>query len=291
MRFLFLVLFLACSIILHATDIAFVVYHSKGANTKAGSKSRLKKGDQLLLKDILTLGEESQLVLVCSNYKVIQISKKGNYPIKKLLLQCKKTAASYSSSYFKYIWEQFTHPHGSPDKNPEDYMKNVGAVSRGCHEVTTSVKTDTVRFHSGYFPVYWDAAYEVSFAVVYNQLYDGAPMKKIQLVKGKPFLLGDLLKGLSTGDYYWQVEGSNGGNCERKYLQLWDKQTYRKAVAALLREIPATTKAEEAFASAFVLEENYFIAEALGFYQQAVKLQPSNPIYKKSLEKFHEKQL
>jgi len=289
MRFLFLFIFFIIGSCIYATDVSFVVYHSKGTVMKTGAKTPLKKGDQLLLKDAVTLGSSSQLVLLCSNYKVIQINKAGAYPVKTLLGLCNKNAASYNSAYFKYVWEQFTSPEGSPDKNPTDYMKNVGAVSRGCNEVATSMRSDTTHFYRGELPVFWNSIYKTSYAVVYDQLYDGAVLKKIPLKKDQPFLLGDLLRGLPAGNYYWQVAGSEGSACERKYVQVWEKKVYKKSIASLVKDIPKYSQAEKAFATAFTLQENFFMAEALTWYKKAAKQEPNNPIYNKAIESFYEK--
>ncbi len=288
MRILFLLFFLIPGFQSFAIDISFVVYHSKGAVMKKGNKKPLKKGDRLLPQDIVNLEGTSQLVLVCSNYKVIQLKKPGAYAVKSLLQLCIKSAAAYNSAYFKYVWDQFTNPEGSPDKNPGEYMKNVGAVSRGCNEYGTSLQSDTVHYYAGSLPVYWRSAFDTVYATVYDQLYDGVAIKKILLQKNQPFLLQSLLQDLPPGNYYWQLEGPQGSACERKYLQLWDKKTYQNQVTSLLKNIPPATSADEAFARAFVLHEHFFMAEALVWYQKAAKLEPKNPIYNKAIEAFYE---
>lgn len=269
-------------------DISFVVYHSKGSVVKTFSKVNLKKGDQLFLKDAISLSTGSTLILICSNYKIIQLNKKGNYTIKSLLGQCDKNPAAYSSSYFKYVWDELTHPHGKPEKNPEAYMKNIGAVSRGCNESATGIKVDTIHYYSGRLPVYWWSSYKNSYAVVYEQLLDGTSVKKLSLIKEKPVQLNELCKALKPGEYYWQISGDDGSGCERNYLKIWDKPSYTKAIKLYLKEVPVSSAAETAYARAFLLEENHFLSEALQYYQQAVQLNPTNVIYKKSLEKFYE---
>ncbi len=266
---------------------SFVVYHCKGNIRKATSKNILKKGDQLFIKDIITLGEGSKLVLVCSNYQIIQLGKKGSYPVKNLLFQCKQSG-SYSSSYFKYVWEQLTHPHGKPEQDPEAYMKNVGAVSRGCNEVAFAMQVDTIQYSSGMLPLQWWAAYNKPTLAVFEQPMDGEAVKKIELTSKVPLPLEELGKNLLPGIYYWQIMGEDWNSCERKYLKIWDKSSYSKAIQALMKCVPITSPAETAYGKAFVLHENHFLAEAHKYYKLAASLNPGNSIYKTSLNKFYE---
>ena len=287
MKLFFLILTACFFLQASAADPAFVVYHSKGPNAKSGSKTTLKKGDKLFAKDILVLGEGSKLVLICSNYQIIQLGKKGSFPVKTLLSQCKK-AGSYSSSYFKYVWNELTHPHGKPEKDPEEYMKNVGAVSRGCNDVAFGLPADTINYYKGEFPLQWWASYEKPVAAVFEQQMDGAPIHQVALTAKQPLQLAQLAKTLSPGIYYWQIVGPEGGNCERKFLKIWDKKSYNNMVHGLLNQVPATSPAETAYANAYMLHENNFLAEALSYYKQAAKLNPKNLTYKTSLNKFYE---
>jgi hypothetical protein len=288
MKFLFALLFVGIIQSGFSTDISFVVYYSKGNVHKTISKTILKKGDQLFLNDIILLGEGTNLILICNNYKGIQLSKKGNYAVKDLLTKCDQNQASYSSSYFKYVWNDLTHPHGKPEEDPEEYMKNVGAVSRGCNEVATGIKIDTLHYFSGPLPVYWVSVYQHSYATVFDRLYDGEAFIKMPLTKGKPIAFDELLKQLQPGEYYWSVTNGEGSGCERDFLKLWDKDAYKNEVNRILKEVPVTGAAETAFARAFLLEENYFMAEALKYYQQAVRFSPNSEVYKRSLNKFYE---
>ncbi len=270
-----------------AAEPSFVVYHCKGDIRKAASKNILKKGDQLFIKDLITLAEGSKLVLICNNYQIIQLGKKGSYPVKDLLGQC-KPSASYSSSYFKYVWEQLTHPHGKPEQDPEAYMKNVGAVSRGCNEVALAMQVDTIQYYSGMLPLQWWAIYENPTVALFEQAMDGEALKKIQLTPKAPLHLDQLGKNLLPGNYYWQIVGDEGSGCERKYLKIWNKSSYSKAVKAIMMYVPETSPAETAYTKAFLLQENHFLAEAFYYYQLAAKLDPANSIYKISLNKFYD---
>ncbi|RYD69196.1 MAG: hypothetical protein EOP53_27605, partial [Sphingobacteriales bacterium] len=66
------VFLIVCSLLAGATDISFVVYFAKG-DVRNAKKIKLKKGDNLTASESFTIGENASLVLVCSNYKVLQL--------------------------------------------------------------------------------------------------------------------------------------------------------------------------------------------------------------------------
>lgn len=269
-----------------AADISFVVYSVTGL-VKKNVSVKLKKGDKILENETIALADKASLVLVCSNYKVIQLNKKGSYTAKSLLAQCSQDAAGYTSSYFKYVWNEFTHPHGKPEANPGEYMKNVGAVSRGCNTVQTGVPVDTIHYLAGAVPVYWHSSYAQAVLRIYDVPADGAPIQKTVLEKDQPINMEQIAKSLPAGEYYWQVTDAEGNGCERNYLKVWDKEAYKARVEALLAGIPVSTAAETAFAKGFVLQENHFLAEALTCYTLAAKLDVKNKLYQKTLSQFY----
>ena len=75
MKLFFTLLLFILGTVCRAADISFVVYQSKGMVTKTSSKVLLKKGDQLFVHEMLAVGEQSNVILICSNYKIIQITK------------------------------------------------------------------------------------------------------------------------------------------------------------------------------------------------------------------------
>ena len=287
MKLFFTALLFICGTVGMATDISFVVYQSKGMVAKTSSKGLLKKGDKIYLHEMLVLGDQSNVILICSNYKIIQITKKGNYAVKSLVSQCSKNASSYTSSYFKYVWAQLTHPHGSPDKDPEAYMQNVGAVSRGCSMVSTNIKLDTLNYLSGTLPLYWHSAYKNPELRIYDVPMDGGALIKTTLTKEQPVQPAEVFKSLLPGEYYWQITEADGSSCERNYLKIWSVAEYKKQISQILLMVPQTSAAETAFIKGFIMQENHFIAEALKYYRQAAIVNPGNSLYKKTLAKFY----
>ncbi|RYY69448.1 MAG: hypothetical protein EOO13_09515 [Chitinophagaceae bacterium] len=285
-KFLFSICLISLVAFASATDISFVVYFAQGTATKNG-KLKLKKGDTISSTESISLTDKASVMLICSNYKVIQLNKKGTYTAKNLLSQCNKDVAGYSSSYFKYVWNEFTHPHGKLENNPGEYMKNVGAVSRGCNMLQTALAVDSLHLYAGTLPIQWTSSFNQAIWAVYEVSVDGAPIQKKLLDKKEPIRIEQLTRDLLPGEYYWTVVDAEGNGCERNYLKLWSPLAYTNKLKELLGSIPVTSPAETAFAKAFVLHENHFLAEALKYYTIASRLSPKNKLYQTSLSQFY----
>ncbi|RYY47213.1 MAG: hypothetical protein EOO06_12920 [Chitinophagaceae bacterium] len=286
-KFLLTTFLFLLSLLSFATDVSFIVYHAQGTVTVNG-KTMLKKGDKIMANQRVSLADKSSVMLICSNYKVIQLTKKGSFAVQHLLAQCNKDAAGYSSSYFKYVWNEFTHPHGKPETNPGEYMKNVGAVSRGCNLFQTGIAVDSMHFYAGTLSVNVRTSIQNPVIALYEVPIDGAPLRKLTLANNSPIRIGELAKGLTPGEYFWTLQDADGNGCERSYLKLWEPGAYSRKLNELFASVPITTPAETAFAKAFVLQENHFTAEALRYYKIAAKLAPGNKIFKKTLSVFYE---
>jgi hypothetical protein len=275
--------------VVHAQDTEFVVYFTKGKISKTGSRSKtLQKGDRLVSADVLQVPDNAELVLICKNYNTVKIKTKGRYTVQNLLTKCSQQPTSFTSSYFHYIWDELTHVHGSPEKDPMKYMRNTGAVSRGCAMVQTSVPVDTVHYAAGNLPIYFKTAHKRPHVNIYNDVQEGVLLVK-ETLSNDPIQMELLMPKLKEeGEYYWQITDADGTSCERNYLRFWNGSEYQAAVNQLLNSVIATQPAETAYMKGYLLEEKHFLAEAFTYYQLAVKLDPKNTIYKKTLSRFYE---
>lgn len=285
-KFLATILFVFIVLVSKATDISFVVYNVIGSVSKS-SKTKIKKGDKILANETLVLADNASVILICSNYKTIQLNKKGSYTAKNLMDQCNKDAAGYTSSYFKYVWNEFTHPHGKPESNPGEYMKNVGAVSRGCNAVETNLPVDTIHYFDGKFLIHWRSIYSKPVLAIYDIPVDGGPLKRTALKYGYPIYTDSLTSNMQPGEYYWQITDAEGNSCERNYLKIWDRSSYEQEVDELIAQVPVSTKAETAFAKGFILQENHFLAEACKYYKKATEFSPGTKKYQNALSQFY----
>lgn len=288
----FLLLSFAC-LDAAAQQPSFVVYYTKGISGKVGTTGALKKGDKLFGKDVINVNPGAQVILICSNYQTVKLTAKGKYTVTALSKQCEGNKTSFTSNYFNYIWDELTATHGGDD--PSHYMKNSGAVSRGCNTVETKLLLDTVILpvykagaESGAFPVWFITTFEKPFLSRFSGPEEGDSMWQTPLVKNQ-FRMDVLTKQMKQpGLYYWQVTGESEKGCEPNVIQIRSEAAYRSAIARLLAGLPVASPAETAYMKAFILEENYFTGEAFKYYEQAYKLEPTNEKYKLARARFYE---
>jgi hypothetical protein len=266
-----------------AADPAFVVFYNSGKAVKQvnGKAVALKKGDQLLVGEKLNLPEKTQLVLVCANFSVVQLKTKGTYAVNALLAKCKTQQTSASSAYFKYVWNQFAHVHKAPKADPRAYMKTYGAVSRG-KGVVTAIEVDTIYHYNGDLSFGWKGD-KILAVQVYATIADkrliltAKPAKRANIdsiakVLGKP------------GSYYWDFAGEQ--SAKFKVLQLLTKSKYQQLTQSIITGVVATTPAETAYLTAYMLEEHHFLAEAAKYYAKANSLLPENQHYLAAYTRF-----
>lgn len=269
----------------------FIVFYLKGKAHKNvnGKLLEIKRGDQIFSAENIHLSDKSELVLICRNYATIRLKAAGKYAIKNLLLQCRRDEKSLTAAYFKYVWSEFTHPHGAPEKSPKEYMKNTGAVVRGHALFTFNVATDTIHYYDGCLALRW----QEDFKNLNLAVYDASSAGRI-LWKGKAdgVLRIDSIATFLPGKgkiYYLELSDGLGRKEKRKHLQIWDAALYNKAIRDLedkASQVPAD-RAESLFLTGFLMEENHFLAEAAKYYKQALEMMPANKIYQQAVSRFN----
>ena len=288
MKIFFLFIMLVIAAVARPQDAAFVVYFSKGQALKQLSKTRLAKGDQLSKTDVVELRDGSELILICSNYQTVRLNKKGRYSVKYLQEQCSRKNTSFTATYFKYVWNELLNKHGSVESNPTAYMRNTGAVSRGCPYIETSVSLDTIYYASGPLPVRISSAFLKTHLYSHSRPEGGEPDHKIEVDPSKPVQLERIFSLLNRRQkaYYWQFAEEGGATCDPNVVLLVTQSEMDKKKKLVLRHVVATTPAETAFLKGYLLEENYLLAEAVKQYTEAFALEPQNARYREAVERF-----
>lgn len=280
-----LIVFISLAVHAGPAETGFVVFYNSGKAVKLSSAGSpvLKKGDRLTTEDKIRLPRGTQLVLVCSNYSAIQLNAAGEYPVKSLLPQCTGRTSSLTSAYFKYIWEQFSHHHASPEQEPVSYMKTAGAVSRGSGAALLKLSPDTINYFSGrlvLFPLSQAANLSI---FLYNKPSGGTSLLKQGPVKS--IRIDSLVRHINTPGYYYLQLPDAARRC---FLRLWEKEEYEREVRAIIDSIPEAGTAEKAYLTGYVLEERHFLAEAGKYYAAALKLEPGNKNYQTAYSRFYE---
>jgi hypothetical protein len=256
----------------------FVVYYAKGKVLKidAVNSRQLKKGDKLYAADNLSLPANAQLVLICSNYNSISINKPGVVKLSGLLSRCSKSRSTFTTAYLHFIWDEFNTE--KEKSGAEDYMNNVGAVSRG-KAFKMNIHPDTINYCKGELTISWKIKKKDLIAKVFNSPAADEAINQVN-VTGSHFKLDALISGLKTpGIYYWGLFEGNNPAAGNYYLRVLSKLSYTKKVNALTGTALVTSPAETAFMKGFVLEQNHFLVEAAKYYNKAALLEPGNKLY------------
>ncbi|RYY40114.1 MAG: hypothetical protein EOO08_07200 [Chitinophagaceae bacterium] len=290
MKTLLLILLLVFAAGAYAAPADYRVYYVKGSARKQAGSAMLRRGDSLNVQDVIHLSANSEVYLICRDFSLVQFKKPGTYTLR-TAAPCPGRQSSLTASYFKYVWEELRSHHGSPESNPRHYMRNKGAVSRGdCPMVRTALYADTIYAAPGTdLQLYWQAGIEDPFISVFPDDRDRVPVNQVSIRNNKPVSLAKLISlANEQGELYWFITAKATEGCQRNYLQLLPVARYRARIKALLEPVVATTPAQTAFMKAFVLEENHFLVEALKYYAQAFRLDPTNPRIKAALKHYHE---
>ncbi len=266
----------------------FLVYRLTGnvkLNTiKQGSVPRI--GQLLKSNDKVWLDKGASLVLICEGYNSFTINKSGSHAMSGYLDSCTKEELSVTSGYFKYIWEELTHPHTTPENDRKKYMQNMGAVVRGCPGITIDPVFDTINSGGGDLMVKWKTSIpkeQISF-VLYDDEKDGKLL--FRSLVNKDHISLDSIKKHAGGneEVYWNITINGNEMCNRKFIKFWRNTDYNAFLNDIKKELRVIQdKAEYYYATAFLLEANHFISESRVYYKKAAALQPGKTRYTEPL--------
>lgn len=259
----------------------YIVYQNIGKCSKvvAGKEILLKKGDFLNASTVLNIPAGGKLMVLCANYQALQFETKGKYTLKNAAQQCKKGDGSFTAKYFRFVWDEFTHPHSSPEAKPEKYMKTAGAVTRGNGPVNFSANVDTVNYCDGLLSIKFKPESET---VTMGFATTNKSQKFIFSQKSTGYISFDkfIATNQKPGTYYWQITTSNYKKSGFYVLNLMEKKQYAKNINAIVNNVmPIEDKAELAFMTGFLLEQKKYLIEAQQYYEEAIRLNPKDKTY------------
>ncbi len=287
MRRLLVILFLLGSFVAHAQQHAFLVYSVTG-NVQvniAGKTAAAQKGQWLDGKEKITLAKNAQVTLVCQSYKPVVISKKGTYALSSFKDSCSHDE-SFSTAYFHYVWEEFSHAHKSVEDDRHHYMKNYGAAVRGNCVHTVENRLNVINYYKGSFYLKWDGK---DAALATLEVYDG-DKKVASIVPGRDgYSLDSIASKISGyGQFYWSIKPKGQNECARRELNLVQGKAFDVLSIGLTSTAAAVTrdKAEQYFMLAFMYEERHYFANAWQYYKKAVASDPGQAKYKATLSSF-----
>jgi len=271
----------------------FLIYSFKGNVSVLDNsvETKAKVGKTMSNNATLKIAAGGVATLICNEEAMFTFSKPGNYALNKMGDSCKVNHSSFTANYIKYVWNQMTKSNGSPGSNRKAYMNTMGAVSRSINNIWIDPRLDTVNYSgvAGTFPLSWKSYAEAKEFIfsIYPADNTTTPVFSTTVTKLKIPLTAFVSKLKAGTSYHWVSAIKGEENDERKVLNFVSKESF----AALLETLKTQgaefeAPAEQAYRIGFMLEDAHYLAEALDYYAQAAKLDPTNVLYRSTLMSF-----
>lgn len=290
-KFRFLILLCCSAGIATAQSSSFLLYSFKGNVSVIEKKveSKAKVGQVLENTASIKIANGSAVTLICNEAAMFTITKGGTYKLSEFGDSCRVSSSSVSANYVKYVWAQMTKSSGSPGSNRKAYMNTVGAVSRSINNVWIDPRLDTVNYSEGEFPLSWKSyaeAKEFVFSLFssdnISQPFFTKTVSKLKIP------ITDFKNKLKVGEtYYWTAAVKDEENDELKVFNYVSKESFDAFCSSIKKQgAPFETEAEQAYRTAFMLEDAHYLSEAYQYYSKAAALDSNNVLYRSTLMSF-----
>lgn len=290
-KFHLLILLCCCAGIVAAQSGSFLLYSFKGnvSVVENNVESKAKVGRVLTDAASIKIPNGSAATLICNEAAMFTITKGGTYKLNKFGDSCRVSTSSVSANYVKYVWAQMTNSHGSPGSNRKAYMNTVGAVSRSINNVWIDPRLDTVNYTGGEFPLSWKSYAEAKEFLF--TLYTGDNISQpfyTKTVSKLKIPITDFKSKLKVGEtYYWTAAVKDEENDELKVFNYVSKETFESFCNDIKKQgAPFESEAEQAYRTAFMLEDAHYLSEAYQYYSKAAALDSTNVLYRSTLMSF-----
>jgi len=272
----------------------YVVMNLQGAAWKTADKQQhsLKIGQQLEKNETITIDKNSRIVLICPNYSPISLGPDTAFLLSGSLASCTRRFNSITGDYFRYMWNELTHPHSSVEKDRRKYMGNhYGAVVRGV-TIKTDPALDTINSYQSDLFIRWksDKGGNGSSFVVYDNSQGGKKLFSSPVRNGS-ISLNEIRKHVNgKNPVYWTFKKGNKEAEKRNVIKFWDTGDYVSYYEDLKRSsLLEPESAEWHYMLGFCLEADHFFAEAYEHYKTANQLNPGEARYKTTVEDMQER--
>ena len=268
-----------------AQDYAFKVMANKGSNeVKSGSAwQALKTGDKLNKQDELKVAENSYVALVHSSGKPIELKESKTYSIADLAAKV-SPGASVVSKYTDFILSS------NSAEAKKNRLSATGSVVRAL-DGDINVLLPPSQFGDTFNPlvyIKWETKVAGPYEVVAKNMFGDELMKietpenAIQINRNDPKFMNEdiLIEVRSNGD-----KKKTDKSYLLRRLSSERQNLIKKLIAELGEDIQQETALNK-FIMAGFYEENKLFVDAIGAYEEAIKLAPDVPTYKEAYEEY-----
>lgn len=268
-----------------AQDYAFKVMANKGSNeVKSGSVwQALKTGDKLNKQDELKVAENSYVALVHSSGKPIELKESKTYSIADLAAKV-SPGASVVSKYTDFILSS------NSAEAKKNRLSATGSVVRAL-DGDINVLLPPSQFGDTFNPlvyIKWETKVAGPYEVVAKNMFGDELMKietpenAIQINRNDPKFKNEdiLIEVRSKGDKK---------KTDKSYLLRRLSSERQNQIKKLLADMGDDILQENAlnkFIMAGFYEVNRLFVDAIGAYEEAIKLAPDVPTYKEAYEEY-----
>jgi hypothetical protein len=286
------ILFCLLTALISAQD-SFVVYSTKGNVTilEKNKSFNAKPGKTISSNGSVEIHEEAGITLICKEGCSYSFTQPGFHSLNKIKDSCHKTNSSVLNNFFKYIWDQAINQNREPGKYRKAYFDNIRVVIRDFADIWVSRAFDTLNYSGvgGVFSIYWKSyidAKEYEFSL-YADGNTVAPFYRTN-VMGMKIPVVDLAPQIKPGNtYYWSVSIKGEIEDPLYVLNYVTNEAFDIVLKNINKQKPAVEgQAEEAFRTAFMLENAHYLAEAYQYYTKAAVLDSRNVLYRSALKSF-----
>ncbi|MFC5413165.1 hypothetical protein ACFPMF_27840 [Larkinella bovis] len=240
----------------------------------------------------ITLGRQAEVLLRKDAQTVYFIrNRAGKYQLKTLLDSAlPPDFADALNLFFETLWFDLTHAHDTPEKYSVRFRR-TGISSRGSEDCPqplmispdfkAGMRDTIITFRWKKDP----AARAYKVAIFSENKFDAHPLYQTETTDTT--LAFDLRRPLFKKNrvYYWAAIPAQNSPCTLFDFRIYDQATLEAIRPAESANLKATSadRALTAFMIASNSEAKGLYAEAQKAYEQAVRLSPSNPMYREGL--------
>lgn len=281
-----------------AQDYTFKVMASSGVSKKG--TTALKIGSTLLGADQVTVDAKSYLSLAHSKGGTVQISKAGTYKVAELEKQMLAAKKSVSQKYANFVIGEITKANGEDiHKNPYKYQNVTGSVERSWGSAMAVRLPKTTFIYKDAYTFSW---YKPKDGKVFIYVLDEfSEIIKTYEKSGNDTTLTFNLKDFSESALYAVVVSTKpiakeklekDGDVLKKgfgirKMEAADLEKFKKELQALRTSLGGDEKdVNLKLNEAIFLEEKEMYLDAMQAYEEAIKLEPNDEVYKIAYNQF-----
>ena len=272
-----------------------LVYSLKGNASviENDKESKLKIGKVLKPGAIIKTQADARITLICKEGKPISVTKAGSFPVARWKDSCYTSQNSVSVKYFQYIWDQL---YMRSEEYKNDHAGATASVVRGEPSVAGDEADiyfdqalDTIYYNSGSFPLSWTA--NINYTGRYYFRLSNAKGNKIvyqDSITGNTVQLDMLRKYMKQGlTYNWTISTKRSPVVTGGTIKYCSAQAVAQRISKLqkLVDVPED-EAALYFRTAYLLENDQYVADAFVYYQKAAAAAPDITLYQERLNEF-----